>query len=422
VYKIEDKTLLLVSINVSIYIRLIFARKITWQIMKKSNSHISISVNNPYYIKVILCFIITITLISSDTKQASASIFDTAFDKIKSLLNSNIKTEAVVKSEENQKEEEFVLRANSKTIVEKRGDKKEIKENFSGESSSTNTFKDDANFLKNSNEENTLKANVGPLRTSTDEEVYENDTIQVYEVKEGDTLSDIAKMYNVSKNTIAWANDIKNGKAKQGEILVILPVSGVKHTVKKGDTLKSLAKKYNADIDDISEFNNITNSELATGDEIIVPDGSLYADSSSKEEKKDGKKNIKEKSVTKKRKIYASAGDGYFTKPIIGGIKTQGIHGYNGVDIGAPVGSTLLAAANGTVQVAKGSGWNGGYGKMVIISHPNGTQTVYGHMNAVYVTTGQVVSQGEVIGESGNTGKSTGPHLHFEVRGASNPF
>ncbi len=385
--------------------------------MKKTNSQINSFKNNLYYTKVILSFIITITLVSADTKYASASIFDTTFDKIKNLLVSNVKSESVVKSEEIQKEEVFVLRASAKTTVEKAKDRKDVEVTSFGTASS----KDSANFLKNVNEENTLKASVGPLRTSTDEEVYENDSIQVYEVKEGDTLSDIAKMYNVSKNTIAWANDIKDGKAKRGEILVILPVSGVKHVVKKGDTLKFLAKKYNADIDDISEFNNLTNLELSVGDEIIVPDGNLYPDGK-KEEKKDGKKNIKEKTVIKKRKIYANAGDGYYTRPIIGGIRTQGIHGQNAVDIGAPVGSTLLAAADGVVQVAKNSGWNGGYGKMLIISHSNGTQSVYGHMNSVYVSNGQSVSKGEVVGESGNTGKSTGPHLHFEIRGASNPF
>ena len=124
----------------------------------------------------------------------------------------------------------------------------------------------------------------------------------------------------------------------------------------------------------------------------------------------------------KTKRIYASAGIGYFVRPIIGGIKTQGIHGQNAVDIGAPVGTPILASAGGTILVGKNSGYNGGYGRMIIVSHPNGTQTVYGHMNSVYVNAGQTVSQGEQIGESGNSGKSTGPHLHFEVRGAENPF
>ncbi len=268
--------------------------------------------------------------------------------------------------------------------------------------------------IQNSNE-NVLQAEVGPMRTSTDEELVDGDNIQVYEVKEGDTLSSVAKIYGVSKNTIAWANEIKNGKAKVGDILIILPISGVKHTIKKGDTLKSVSKKYAADILEVSDFNGLKDGdELVVGEDIIIPDGKLDFDAPVVNNKKPDTK--------KKKRIYASAGIGYFARPIVGGVKTQGLHGHNGVDIGAPVGTPLLAASNGTVLVAKNTGYNGGYGKMVIISHPNGTQTVYGHMNNVYVSTGQNVTQGEQIGESGNSGKSTGPHLHFEIRGAKNPF
>jgi len=103
-----------------------------------------------------------------------------------------------------------------------------------------------------------------------------------------------------------------------------------------------------------------------------------------------------------------------------GGIKTQGLHGYNAIDIGTPVGTTLYAAAAGQIIIAKHSGWNGGYGKYVVISHNNGTQTVYGHMSQVIVDEGETVAQGQVIGLSGNTGHSTGPHVHFEIRGAYN--
>jgi murein DD-endopeptidase MepM/ murein hydrolase activator NlpD len=103
-------------------------------------------------------------------------------------------------------------------------------------------------------------------------------------------------------------------------------------------------------------------------------------------------------------------------------VKTQGIHGHNGVDFGGPTGTSIKAAAGGTVTVARNGGYNGGYGSYVVISHPNGTQTLYAHMSSVGVSVGQNVGQGDYIGAIGNTGKSTGPHLHFEVRGARNPF
>jgi murein DD-endopeptidase MepM/ murein hydrolase activator NlpD len=98
------------------------------------------------------------------------------------------------------------------------------------------------------------------------------------------------------------------------------------------------------------------------------------------------------------------------------------LHGYNGVDIAAPVGTSIFAAAEGTVIVAASSGWNSGYGNYVVISHPNGTQTVYGHASKVMVSVGEHVSKGQLIASVGSTGKSTGPHLHVEVRGAANPF
>lgn len=331
---------------------------------------------------------------------ASANIFQDTVSKITFTIKGLFSDEQKINNDDsyNTSDEEPVLKAKYNTdIVVGNIETKLQKQNLQNDV------------------ENVLRAEVGPMRTSTDEELIDSDNIQVYEVKEGDTLSSVAKIYGVSKNTIAWANEIKNGKAKVGDILIILPISGVKHTIKKGDTLKSISKKYAADILEVSDFNGLKDGdELVVGEDIIIPDGKLDFDAPIVNSKKPDTK--------KKRKIYASAGIGYFVRPIVGGIKTQGLHGHNGVDIGAPVGTPLLAAANGTVLVAKNTGYNGGYGKMVIISHPNGTQTVYGHMSNVYVSTGQSVTQGEQIGESGNSGKSTGPHLHFEVRGAENPF
>jgi murein DD-endopeptidase MepM/ murein hydrolase activator NlpD len=101
---------------------------------------------------------------------------------------------------------------------------------------------------------------------------------------------------------------------------------------------------------------------------------------------------------------------------------TQGLHGYNGIDIGVPTGTAIYAAAGGTVIISRNSGWNGGYGDYIVISHDNGVQTLYGHLSRTVVQTGARVEQGDIIGYSGMTGKATGPHLHFEVRGAKNPF
>lgn len=257
-----------------------------------------------------------------------------------------------------------------------------------------------------------LSATTGPLRVSTEEVVYpSDDSISVYEVKKGDTLSVVASIFGVSKNTIMWANNLKSEKISPGDVLLILPVTGIRHTVKKGDTVASIAKKYKADVDDIATYNGITKSkELAIDDVLIVPDGEIVVTPTAK-------------TTTKKPTIYAtSVSGGYFARPLIGGIKTQSIHGNNAVDIAATPGTKVLASAEGKVLIARTGGYNGGYGNMIIISHSNGSQTLYAHLRSVDVVTGQNVAQGQGIGEVGSTGRSTGPHLHFEVRGAKNPF
>ncbi|KKW46945.1 MAG: Peptidase M23 [Parcubacteria group bacterium GW2011_GWB1_57_6] len=101
---------------------------------------------------------------------------------------------------------------------------------------------------------------------------------------------------------------------------------------------------------------------------------------------------------------------------------TQGLHGWNGIDFGAPRGTPIRAAADGTVIIARAGGWNGGYGNYIVLQHANGTQTLYSHNSSNAVGMGQAVTQGQVIGYVGATGRVTGTHLHFEVRGAANPF
>ena len=109
-------------------------------------------------------------------------------------------------------------------------------------------------------------------------------------------------------------------------------------------------------------------------------------------------------------------------RPVVGGIKTQGIHGHNGVDLASYYGADIYASADGQVIVAKSEGWNGGYGLYIVVKHNNGTQTLYSHLSAVLVSSGQSVEQGQVIGKMGSSGDSTGTHLHFEIRGARNSF
>lgn len=253
----------------------------------------------------------------------------------------------------------------------------------------------------------------GPSGTIADIEKPKNGTISTYVVRQGDTLSGIAKLFGVSPNTILWANDISRGSAlKVGQVLTILPVTGVKYTVKKGDTLASIAKKFGGDATEIANYNGIEGA-LSVGDEIIIPDGEVAAVVSTKPSP----------SARPSAQQGTATAVGYYLRPLVGGVRTQGIHGYNGVDLAAPVGTPILASAAGTVIVAKEGGWNGGYGSYVVIQHDNGSQTLYSHESSVIVSVGQTVVQGQVIGYVGASGKATGPHVHFEIRnGIRNPF
>lgn len=265
---------------------------------------------------------------------------------------------------------------------------------------------------------NALVPESGPLGTMgniDDFPLYQH--ISLYTVRDGDTLAQIAKMYGVSVNTIVWANNLSGRSIQLGQTLTILPISGIAYTSKKGDTLKAIARKYKTDAAELALFNDLSDSgTIAEGTVITIPEGEGVVVPSSSG------------NIPEKKYKYFAAHDtngpdypGYYLRPT-DGIKTQGLHGYNGIDLGSPVGAPIHAAADGDVIIARNSGWNGGYGNYVVISHPNGTQTLYGHMKQVVVSVGETVTRGELIGYVGNTGRSTGPHLHFEVRGARNPF
>ncbi len=242
----------------------------------------------------------------------------------------------------------------------------------------------------------------------------DSDEISVYVVRAGDSLSQIAEMYDVTSNTILWANSLtKSTDIREGDALVILPIVGVRHTVGKGETLASIVKKYDANLQEVLEYNSLASADdIVVGKELLVPGGELHT----------APKVITSAKPTKTSGAKVS-GKGLIN-PAPGSVKTQGIHGYNGVDLASAGGAFIpvVAALGGEVIVSKPGGWNGGYGNYIVIKHNNGTQTLYSHLSANTVAVGDWVNQGQKIGAMGNSGKSTGVHLHFEVRGGTNPF
>lgn len=267
---------------------------------------------------------------------------------------------------------------------------------------------------------NALSAEIGPQGTAMEVENRVSNEISLYTVRQGDTISKVAQMFDVSVNTIVWANELgKNTTLKEGQMLVILPISGIRYTVKKGDTIKGIVLRYKTNLDEVLQYNDLTISTvLKPGDTIVIPDAEpTYSEVS---------KIAQTKKINTTNKAHDTNGPfypGYYSRPVDGAYKSQGLHGYNAIDFAAPVGTIIRAAAAGKVisSISNG-GWNGGYGNYVIIAHDNGSQTLYAHTQKNFVSVGDKVEQGEMIAKVGMTGKTTGPHVHFEIRGAKNPF
>lgn len=237
-----------------------------------------------------------------------------------------------------------------------------------------------------------------------------------YTVQPGDTVSSIAQKHGISTDTIRWANDLKTiASIKPGQVLKILPVTGIAHRVAKGDTIYSIAKHYSSDAQAVVDFpfNTFTNDEtfaLAVGQTVIVPDGVMPKETPWSPSTYIARKTPDAGSV-------AATGD--FAWPT-SGVISQGFRWYHrAIDIANRESPAILAADSGKVISA---GWpdNSGYGNRVIVDHGNGYQTLYAHMAKIYVAAGQTVNRGDQLGIMGTTGRSTGIHVHFEViRGGS---
>lgn len=232
--------------------------------------------------------------------------------------------------------------------------------------------------------------------------------IITYTVQLGDTVQGIAAQFDLQPTTIMWANPAVEDAPdllRIGQELIILPVDGVYHTVKEGETLDSIAKKYKVTVEAITScpYNNLQPPDYAIepGMKLIIPGG---------------EKPWVPKVVTSYTGPVpeGARGTGLFQWPVLGYI-TQGYwYGHRAIDIGVPVGTAVYAADGGFVSFA---GWTDvGYGYLVVIDHANGFATYYAHLSKIYVTAGQKVERGQVIAASGNTGWSTGPHIHFEIR------
>ncbi len=226
-----------------------------------------------------------------------------------------------------------------------------------------------------------------------------------YQVEKGDAIKSIAEKFDISVDTIKWANDIKNNTVKEGDELLILPVTGVFYYVEKGDTVSGIAKMHKAKTEEIISFNKLEDKSIIPGDRLIIPNGTMPV-------------------ITSSSTVYSSVSKTSFINPVPGGVVTQGLHSYNAVDIYNVCGSKIVASASGKVTQTGWGSWPAG--NFVKIDHGS-VIVLYAHLQNIYVKKGDYVVKGQQIGTVGNTGKTigrTGCHLHFDFlsRKITNPF
>jgi len=219
-------------------------------------------------------------------------------------------------------------------------------------------------------------------------------------VQKGDNISTLAINFGLNQGTLVSVNKITYARLLQaGKTIKIPNQDGILHTVKDGESLSIIAQKYNADSEAIKTVNELFSDKITPETEIFIPGAQLDWS-----------------------KLQEINGD-LFIWPVHGAITSNfgwrrdpfnrsRRHLHNGIDIKGSTGTPVRAAMAGRISSV---GYDSVFGNYVIISHHSGYRTLYGHMSVIRTRTGAYVAQGERIGDVGNTGQSTGPHLHFTV-------
>ena len=242
-----------------------------------------------------------------------------------------------------------------------------------------------------------------------------------YVIEDGDTISTIAEKFGIGVSTILWENDLNaTSIIRPGDTLRILPISGITHQVAKGESVKSLAAFFGVNEQSILDYNDLGISQsLKIGQKILIPGGKQRQFASTEVKTYSGVNVVRDIAdpvrafIKPKEKTKSPRIGNRMVWPTVGYRITQYYSlSHYAIDVGNHVGTPLYAADAGVIEIA---GWGRGYGNTILINHGGGKKTRYGHLSKFYVSRGDVVEKGETIGAMGNTGWSTGPHLHFEV-------
>ncbi len=281
-------------------------------------------------------------------------------------------------------------------------------------------------------EGNAVVAPLSPVLTEPGEEAEESSDEQasseekkpfIYTVEDGDTIAGIASKFGISTNTILWANGLgESDIIKTGDHLNILPTTGVLHKVASGDTVLGIAGQYKADAKKIIAYNNLgEDAKLSIGQAIIIPEGYIAPRQAPQTVSKSTRiaRDPDASEPTPPPQDVSDAGKGFVWPTTTKQMSQYFRGGHTGVDINNRSRPPVFAAQDGTVEFA---GWLGGYGNLIIVNHGGGLTTYYAHLEKFYVGKGQKVAKGAAIAKMGSTGRSTGPHLHFEVRRFGRPI
>jgi murein DD-endopeptidase MepM/ murein hydrolase activator NlpD len=233
-----------------------------------------------------------------------------------------------------------------------------------------------------------------------DPSLFEALRVREYVVRPGDTLSEIAARFDLNMGTIASFNDIGDARRMMAGATYKIPnQDGQLHRVRRGESLSSISAKYGVSINRILDANDLASDTIGVGQRLFIPDVEMDDTTLAM---------IKGELFVYPVRGRLTDGFGHRHHPITGVW-----HMHNGIDIAGRIGTPIVAARSGTVVHVESQ--IGNYGRFVIVSHPGGFQTLYAHLDNFAVRRGQYVSTGEKIGELGNTGLSTGPHLHFSI-------
>jgi murein DD-endopeptidase MepM/ murein hydrolase activator NlpD len=224
-------------------------------------------------------------------------------------------------------------------------------------------------------------------------------SIKSYTVRSSDTLDKIAKRFGLRQDTIISANNLASASSIRAGVQLRIPnINGVSHKVRRGENLSSVAKTYGIDITQIVDANDLTSGTINAGQNLFIPNARLSSASL---------KNFYGEQFIWPARGSISSPFGYRSNPF-SGLRTY----HAAIDIVVSIGTKVKATNEGKVA---DTGYNSVFGNYVILKHASGYQSLYAHLSQILVREGSSVAQGTIVGLSGNTGQSTGPHLHFSI-------